>query len=60
MQNDKTFGEKQGQDLISFLNNLAIEGGYVFRGYTKQDELFPSLTREIDNRHIAIKEWRFL
>lgn len=32
--------------IIEELNRLAIDGGYVFRGYNKQDELKPGIIRE--------------
>lgn len=31
--------------LINKLNNLALEGGYVFRGYSKQEQMLPGLIR---------------
>lgn len=42
-----TFEASQGvQAVIDRLNNLARKGGYVFRGYGRQDELFPNIIRE--------------
>lgn len=34
------------QTVIDRLNNLARKGGYVFRGYGKQDELLPNIIRK--------------
>ena len=44
-----TFESYHGiQAVIDRLNDLIREGGYVFRGYNKQDELYPSLIRNED------------
>lgn len=43
----KVFEEKESANtVIAFLTELAESGNYVFRGYTKQDELYPNLIRE--------------
>lgn len=44
-----TFEKSQGvQAVIDRLNDLARKGGYVFRGYGKQEELFPNIIRKKD------------
>lgn len=41
-----SFGESSKiQDVIERLNSLACSGNYVFRGYGKQDELYPNIIR---------------
>lgn len=41
-----TFNPEQGvQAVIDRLNELVRKGGYVFRGYGKQDELYPNIIR---------------
>ena len=41
-----TFTQSQGvQDVIARLNELVRKGRYVFRGYGKQDELYPNIIR---------------
>ena len=41
---------RQGiQAVIEQLNVLARKGCYVFRGYGKQDELFPNIIRDKDH-----------
>lgn len=40
--------------LIQKLNQLAQEGHYVFRGYSKQDELLPSLIRDSNYTDLEI------
>ena len=38
------------EKLIDILNGFARKGEYVFRGYGKQDELYPSIIRDKDLR----------
>ena len=33
-------------EIIKELNSFALNGGYVFRGYGKQEELLPRIIRE--------------
>lgn len=43
----KIFDEKTSPgEVIRFLTELAKQGRYVFRGYSKQDELLPNIVRE--------------
>jgi len=47
-------------DLIQDLTSLARQGNYVFRGYSKQDQLLPNLIRERDlsaNEKIYLHEF---
>lgn len=44
---DDVFDAYHGiQSVINRLNSLIKEGGYVFRGYNKQDELLPGIIRK--------------
>ncbi len=46
-ENHNTIDASRGaQAVIDRLNELAKEGGYVFRGYGKQDELLPNIIRK--------------
>ena len=43
---DTIEASRGAQAVIDRLNALAKQGGYVFRGYGKQDELFPNIIRK--------------
>lgn len=48
-----TFEAKHGyKKVINTLTELAMEEEYVFRGYSKQSELYPSIIREKDYRKV--------
>ena len=51
-----TFHPYQGiQAVIDRLNELAKGGGYVFRGYGKQDEMIPKIIRDKDYTNLEGK-----
>ena len=51
-----TFLPNQGvQAVIERLNELAKKGGYVFRGYGKQDEMIPRIIRNTDYTNLEGK-----
>lgn len=53
---EKRFDALNGVDpVISYLNQLAQKGDYVFRGYGKQDELFPNIIRDKDYSNVEDK-----
>lgn len=53
---ERTFEARHGyKKVIDILTELAMEEEYVFRGYSKKSELFPSIIREKDYRKIESK-----